>query len=132
MLKGYSIQMPAPVTPQPGSDSRPTPVSPMATIRHDSPLDDGKTESCDRTHTFDAFVPPHKLGQDKDPKRIGATWDVIRAIVKLKRPLRRLKRKAGSERAERMRKGDVDRNGLMRLDSNAEIETLDTAELIEK
>ncbi|KAF2804099.1 uncharacterized protein BDZ99DRAFT_481660 [Mytilinidion resinicola] len=95
----------------PSSDS--TTSSTPAAIRHDSPLtvDDGKSPTCDRNHTFDSFVPPHKLDGDKEPKRVGATWDVVRAIVKLKRPLRRLREKRRRERG----------GGMMRLESSAEL-----------
>jgi hypothetical protein len=98
-----------PRTPQQDSDSTRTPVSPTtATTRHDSAHSDGKTASCDREHTFDSFVPPHKLGVDKEPKRVGATWDVVRAIVKLKR-LRKMRRKE-----RRVLRGEGGRVGMMR------------------
>ncbi|KAF2497406.1 hypothetical protein BU16DRAFT_537069 [Lophium mytilinum] len=117
MLKGYGLPSPYP-NPSPGlasnnpfrdpkaRPSQPTSDSTASTapaaVRHDSPLavDDGKSAGCDRGHTFDSFVPPHKLGGDKEPKRVGATWDVVRAIVKLKRPLRRLREKRRRERRE--------------------------------
>ena len=61
-------------------------------------LEDGKTMDCNRDHTFEDFVPQENLGVNTKAQKIGATWDVVRAVAKLKRPLKKLggKRKTNS------------------------------------
>ncbi|KAF2732018.1 hypothetical protein EJ04DRAFT_525654 [Polyplosphaeria fusca] len=49
-----------------------------------SPVD-GKTNDCDRYHTFEAFVPQQRLAEDKPEKKMGHSWDVLRAVMKLKK-----------------------------------------------
>lgn len=45
-----------------------------------SPVD-GKTEGCDRTHTFDAFVDARKVSGDAgSEKKVGHGWQVARAL----------------------------------------------------
>src|SRR6266568_2060762 len=82
---GLKVISPAPVAPKPNTHSKP-----HAQARSRDP-NDGRTEDCNRNLTFDDFVPPDQLGVDSEAKRMGATWDVVRAIAKLKRPLEKLR-----------------------------------------
>lgn len=58
-----------------------------------SPVD-GKTEACNRNHTFDSFVPERHLAQDTPQKRIGHTHEVLRAMVRMKKPLKKASKRA--------------------------------------
>ncbi|KAF2115622.1 hypothetical protein BDV96DRAFT_574207 [Lophiotrema nucula] len=81
-----------------------------------SPID-GKTKSCDRSHTFDTFVPHRHLGDDKPEKRMGHTWDVVRAVAKLRKPAKNMARRASVRRSEKShgfkRMGETDHERLM-------------------
>lgn len=66
----------------------------------------GKT--CDPDLTFEKFVPPHQLGEDKPAKRMGATWDVVRAIVKLKKPLKKMAKRPKNTTMRRNKRGGYD------------------------
>ena len=68
-------------------------------VRDDISPIDGKTKSCDRSHTFDTFVPQQHLGEDTNEKRMGHTWDVIRAAAKLKKPAKKIGRKVSVRRS---------------------------------
>ena len=62
---------------------------------------DGKTTSCDRDHTFDMFLPQDKMPEKDKAKRMGHTWEVVRAVKrlrKLKKPLRKLARRRRDRR----------------------------------
>ena len=75
---------------------------------------DGKTEQCNRDLTFDDFVPAEKLpAQDKAAKRMGATWDVVRAIVRLKRPLKKMRSKRLEKRMQKDNYVNLDREALL-------------------
>lgn len=76
---------------------------------------DGKTRTCDRDHTFDMFLPQEKMPEEDKAKRMGHTWEVVRAIkrlrkLKLKKPLRKM-----SSRRRKGRASDdaVEREGLI-------------------
>lgn len=45
---------------------------------------DGKTKACDRARTFDSFVEGDQLGTAKQQKKMGHSWDVVRALQKVK------------------------------------------------
>ena len=105
---GLKITSPAPVAPKPDIHSRP-----HAQARLRDP-NDGRTKYCNRNLTFDDFVPPDQLGVDKQARRMGATWDVVRAIVKLKRTLKRLRRVTKQERIGNVQPMDIDRERLLR------------------
>ncbi|KAF1924726.1 uncharacterized protein M421DRAFT_424612 [Didymella exigua CBS 183.55] len=48
-----------------------------------SPID-GKTERCDRTHTFDTFVDARKVSGDAgQTKKVGHSWQVARALKRV-------------------------------------------------
>jgi hypothetical protein len=48
-----------------------------------SPVD-GKTEDCNRRHTFDAFVNQQQIRSEIEPeKRVGHGWQVFRALKKV-------------------------------------------------
>lgn len=48
-----------------------------------SPID-GKTEGCDRAHTFDAFVSQQQIRSElESEKRVGHGWQVFRALKKV-------------------------------------------------
>jgi len=105
---GLKITSPAPVAPKPNIHGRP-----RAQARSRDP-NNGWTKYCNRNLTFDDFVPPDQLGADKQAKRMGATWDVVRAIMKLKRPLKKLRRVAKQERIVNVQPIDIDRERLLR------------------
>lgn len=68
---------------------------------------DGKTKTCDRDHTFDMFLPQEKMPEKDKAKRMGHTWEVVRAVKRLrkfKKPLRKLARR---RRDRRIGGGDV-------------------------
>lgn len=76
---------------------------------------DGKTRTCDRDHTFDMFLPQDKMPEEDKAKRMGHTWEVVRAIkrlrkLKLKKPLRKM-----SSRRRKGRASDdvIEREGLI-------------------
>jgi hypothetical protein len=72
---------------------------------------DGKTKTCDRAHTFDSFVPDAQLseGQEKQ-KKMGHTWEVVRALKRWKKPLRRL---AGRGKGKGKRERLLSRYGVL-------------------
>jgi hypothetical protein len=78
----------------------------------------GKT--CNPDLTFDNFVPSHQLGDDKPAKRMGATWDVVRVIVRLKRPLKKMAKRPHTTRRSKsgygMLNGDADGDGERLMD----------------
>lgn len=74
---------------------------------------DGKTKTCDRDHTFDAFLPQDKMPEEDKTKRMGHTWEVVRAVKrlrKLKKPLRKL---AHRRKNRRIDDGGVDMENLI-------------------
>lgn len=59
-----------------------------------SPID-GKTEGCDRTHTFDTFVDARKVSGDAGrEKKVGHSWQVARALKRVMSTKGRGSRKA--------------------------------------
>lgn len=50
---------------------------------------DGKTRACDRTRTFDTFVDGEQLGEATQEKRAGHSWELFRALAKLKKVFRK-------------------------------------------
>ena len=105
---GLKITSPVPVVPKPNIHSRP---HAQAWSRDPN---DGRTKYCNRNLTFDDFVPPDQLGVDEQARRMGATWDVVRAIVKLKRPLKKLRRVARRQHIGNAQPMDIDREMLLR------------------
>jgi hypothetical protein len=57
-------------------------------------LTDGKTKTCNRTKTFDAFVLEQDLSEVLPRKPSGNIWGVTRAVSKFKSPLRKSSGKA--------------------------------------
>lgn len=115
---GISIVSPSLISPDylprgnPHSQTTSRDKSAILVYRHDSPVDDRtKPGNCGRT--FDDFLEPHQLGEDKPAKRMGATWDVVRAIVRLKRPLMKYRRKVDEEKARKAQLVEVDRKRLL-------------------
>jgi len=107
-LGGFGLKITSPVlAPKPSIHSRPRA---QAWSRNPN---NGWTKNCNRNLTFDDFVPPDQLGVDKQAKRMGATWDVVRAIVKLKRSLKKLRRVAKQERIRNVQPMDIDRERLL-------------------
>ncbi|KAF2190591.1 hypothetical protein K469DRAFT_697836 [Zopfia rhizophila CBS 207.26] len=86
-------------------------------VQRDIDPADGKTKGCNRDLTFDDFVPQRHLGEAKPQKRMGHTWDVVRAIMKLKKPLKKVARKPSvrsAEKQEKLGKTQVARERLLR------------------
>ena len=70
-----------------------------------SPVD-GKTQGCDRTHTFDGFISERKISGDAgQTKKVGHGWQVARA----------LKRVMGSTKGRDARKASHDEAPPVRL-----------------
>ncbi|KAF2267323.1 hypothetical protein CC78DRAFT_87546 [Lojkania enalia] len=80
-----------------------------------SPID-GKTNDCDRGRTFDSFLPSYNLGDPSEPqKRVGHTWEVIRAVGRLKKPIKKVSRKVATRRSDKDEK-----RGLARRETDRE------------
>jgi hypothetical protein len=59
-----------------------------------SPID-GKTEGCDRHHTFDAFVSQQQIRSElESEKRVGHGWQVFRALKKVVGSSKKSRRKS--------------------------------------
>lgn len=74
-------------------------------VDHDIDPRDGKTKECDRNHTFDTFLPHEQMPHKDEAKRMGHTWEVVRAVQrmrKLKKPLKRI-----ASRKRKGKKGDA-------------------------
>jgi hypothetical protein len=58
---------------------------------------DGKTKTCNRTKTFDAFVHEHHLGGDQLQKPPSHIWEMTRVIAMLRSPFRQASGKADKQ-----------------------------------
>jgi hypothetical protein len=58
---------------------------------------DGKTKTCNRTKTFDAFLHEQHLGEDQPRKRTGYISEVARAVAKLRIPFKKSSSKSGRQ-----------------------------------
>lgn len=75
--------------------------------------DDGKTRTCDRDHTFDVFLPQEKMPEEDKAKRMGHTWEVVRAIQRLRKFKKPLRKMAARKRRGRVSDDVVEREGLI-------------------
>lgn len=74
---------------------------------------DGKTRTCDRDHTFDVFLPQEKMPEEDKAKRMGHTWEVVRAIQRLRKFKKPLRKMAARRRKGRVSDDVVEREGLI-------------------
>jgi hypothetical protein len=58
---------------------------------------DGKTKTCNRTKTFDAFLHEQHLGEDQPQKRTGYISEVARVVAKLRIPFKKSSGKSSKQ-----------------------------------
>lgn len=58
---------------------------------------DGKTKTCNRTKTFDAFIHEQSIGVDQSQKPSSHSWKVTRAMAMLRSPFRKTSDKADKQ-----------------------------------